>query len=148
VKHVWSVRVRAESRQESRIFARNHAFRVGPPLSFEPEDALPSALEHLIGALAADLIGTLLTYARRRRIEVEAAELSLNCTLENPLVHLGVRGEDGSPAIEEISGVLYVCTFADLPDVDALWQEALQRAPIYNTLAKACRVSVRLVITG
>jgi hypothetical protein len=104
VKHVWSVRVRAESRQASRIHARNHTFRVGPPLSFEPTDDLPSALEHLLGALAADLLGTLYTFARRRRLPIDSAELVLNATLENPLVHLGVIGEEGSPGLERVEG--------------------------------------------
>jgi uncharacterized OsmC-like protein len=143
VKHVWSVRVRAESRHASHVHARNHAFRVGPPLSFEPKDEIPSALEHLLGALAADLLGTLFLYARRRRIPVDAAELVLNAALENPLVHLGVVGEEGSPALEEVSGTLYASIDASADDAEALWEETLRRAPVYQTLARAARIEIR-----
>jgi hypothetical protein len=141
------VRVRAESRQASRIHTRNHTFRVGPPLSFEPSDELPSALEHLLGALAADLLGTLYTYARRRRVAIDAAELALTASLHNPLVHLGVIGEEGSPGLERVDGTLYASTDADLDVADALWIEVLQWATIYNTLSKAADIRIRFQIT-
>ena len=146
MKHVWSVRVRAESRQASRIHARNHTFRVGPPLSFEPSDELPSALEHLLGALAADLLGTLYTYARRRRLPIDSAELVLNASLENPLVHLGVIGEEGSPGLERVEGKLYAALEAEPAAAQALWDEVLQRAPVYNTLKRAADIDIRFSV--
>lgn len=141
--YTWTARVRAESRKASRIHTRNHTFRVGPSLSFEPTDELPSALEHLIGALAADLLHTFQMYARRARIPLDALELSLTCQLQNPLVHLGVIGEEGSAAIKIIEGTFYASADAEPEVMRRLWQETLQRAPIYATLAKACDVAIR-----
>ncbi len=148
MKHVWSVRVRAESRHASRVHARNHSFRVGPALSFEPKDELPSALEHLLGALAADLLGTLLTFARRRRVPIDASEIVLNCSLENPLVHLGVVGEEGWAGIGSIDGILYASTDAEPASLEALWAEVQLRAPVYNTLSRAASVNIRFVPTA
>jgi hypothetical protein len=145
--YTWTARVRAESRKASRIHTRNHTFRVGPSLSFEPTDELPSALEHLLGALAADLLHTFQVYARRARIPIDALELSLTCRLENPLVHLGVLGEEGSPRLEAIEGVFYASADAGAEALDRLWQETLKRAPIYATLERACPLTIRFAPT-
>jgi hypothetical protein len=99
--------------------------------------------------LAADLLTTFQTFARRRRIPVDAAELSLNCRLENPLVHLGVIGEEGSPAIEAIDGVFYVSADAPSDDaLDAVWQETVLRSPIYATLSRAAKLNIRFQPTA
>jgi hypothetical protein len=143
------VRVRTESRKAASVLARNHSFRVGPALSFEPLDELPSALEHLLGALSADLLTTFLTVARQCRVAVDATELVLTCRLENPLVHLGVIGEEGTPAIESIDGVFYVS--ADAPSDDELvqaWRQTLSRSPIFTTLNRAARLDIRFQPTA
>jgi len=146
VKHEWSVRVRTDSTSGLTASARNHTWRVGEPISFAPKDDLPSALELAVGALAADLIGSLRRICRLQRIEVDQVELSLRWTLDNPLTTVGVVGEDGSPAISQIDGVLYVASF-DNEAIEAAWAMALQRSPLYNTLDKAVDISLRLSIT-
>ena len=147
--YTWSVRVRAESRKASRALARNHSFRVGAGLSFEPSDELPSALEHLLAALASDLLTTFQTFARRRRIIVDNAEISLNCHLENPLVHLGVIGEEGTPAVKTIQGVMYVSAEAKSDeDLTDAWDETLLRSPIYATLSRAASIDIRFQPTA
>ena len=145
----WSVRVRTESRKAACVLARNHSFRVGPALSFEPSDELPSALEHLLGALAADLLTTFLTVSRQCRVAVDATELVLTCRLDNALVHLGVLGEEGTPAIESIEGVFYVS--AEAPSDDDLhlaWRQTLSRSPIFATLSRAARLDIRFQPTA
>ncbi len=98
----------------------------------------------MLGAFAADLTGTVEMVARRRRVVLDATELSLTCHLENPLVHLGVVGEEGSPRVRLIEGTLYLSTDAEPEEVGALWQECLLRSPLYNTLKDAAQVSLRL----
>jgi hypothetical protein len=127
--------------------ARNHAFRVGPPLSFDTSDVLPSALEHLLGAFASDVLGTFQIYARRARLPIDALELSLTCLMENPLVHLGVVGEEGSPRIERLEGTVYVSSDAEPQELKRVWGESLARSPLYATLSRACDVALRLVPT-
>lgn len=131
------------------MLARNHAFRVGAALSFEASDDLPSALEHLIGALAADLLTTFAAIARQRRIIVDASELSLNCKLENPLVHLGVIGETGTPGIESIEGVFYVSAEAPSEeDLPKAWMDTQLRSPLFVTLSRSARLDIRFQPTA
>ena len=148
VSYSWSVRVRTESRKTACVLARNHSFRVGPALSFEPSDELPSGLELLLGALAADLLTTFLTVARQLRVAVDATELVLTCRLDNPLVHLGVIGEAGTPAIESIDGVFYVSAEAADSDLELTWARTLSRSPIFATLSRAARLEIRFQPTA
>jgi hypothetical protein len=147
VNTVWSVRVRAESRQEFTVLARNHAVRVGPALSFDTQDHLPSALEQFIGAYASDLLSGFQTFARRRRVPIDALEIVVECRLENPLVHLGVVGEEGSPRIERIEGSLYVSSDAAPAELEDLWEIVLDRSPLHATLARSVELAIRLVPT-
>jgi hypothetical protein len=146
VKHEWSVRVRTDSTQGLTASARNHAWRVGEPITFAPKDEFPSALEMAVGALAADLIGSLRRICRLKRIAFERAELSLRWTLDNPLSYVGVVGEGGHPGISQIEGVLYVSSL-DEDRMEGAWQEALTRSPLYNTFQKAAEIDLRLTVT-
>jgi hypothetical protein len=147
VNHVWSVRVRTEARQEFTVLARNHAFRVGPALTFDSQDRLPSALEQFVGALACDLLSTFQTFARRRRVRIDALECTLEFGLDNPLIHLDVVGEEGSPRIQRIEGAVYVSSDAEPDRLHEVWQETLLRSPLYTTLERATEMSLRLVPT-
>lgn len=144
---VWTVRVRADAQRAITVHARNHAFPVGDPLSFRPVDDLPSSLELLLGALSADLIGTFRALAQKRRLFLDALEFTASCSLNNPLVHVGVIGEEGHPGIEQIEGTLYVAADADESLLDELWEETLRRSPLYHTLKGAAQMSLRLQIT-
>lgn len=144
---IWTVRVRADDDQTVTVHSRNLAFRIGDPVSFRPTDSHPSALEILLGALAADLIGTFRSVARRRRIIVDSVEISANATLNNPLAHIGVVGEEGEPSLKEVQGVLYVSSMSESEILHDVWSETLRRAPIYLTLSRAAELRFRLEIT-
>lgn len=146
MSHQWSVRVRTDSTPEITATARNHSWRLGEPISFSDKDPLPTSLEIAVSALAADVIGTLRRLCKLRRIEFDQAELAFNIHLENPLTYIGVVGEEGSPAIERIQGVLYVSS-GDEDEVQATWPDALARSPLYQTLTKAAALDLRLVVT-
>jgi len=146
VKHEWSVRVRTDSTKVPTATARNHSWQVGEPLTFAPKDDRPSALELAVGALAADLVGGLQRICRVRRIDFDQAEMSMRWTLDNPLTYVGVIGEEGSPAIAQIDGVLYVSS-SDEEAVQDAWKVALARSPLFNTFNKATVVSLRLTVT-
>jgi hypothetical protein len=144
---VWTVRVRADAQQAVTAHARNHAFPIGEPLTFRPVDDLPSALEMMLGAFAADLLGTFRALADRQRLSLDALECALTCTLNNPLIHVGVIGEEGHPGIERIEGTLYVAADAEEDTLHHLWQETLRRSPLYQTLQRAAELSLRLLVT-
>lgn len=146
MKHEWSVRVRTDSCLGLTASARNHSWRVGAPITFSPKDELPSALELAVGALAADLLGSLQRVCRLRRIAFDQAEFSLRFTLDNALTYVGVVGEEGHPGISNIDGVLYVaCAEEEL--IKEAWQEAMLRSPLLNTLQKAVDITLRLNVT-
>lgn len=144
---VWTVRVRADKDDAVSVHARNLAFRIGDAVSFRPTDNHPSALEVLLGALAADLIGTFRSAARRRRIQLDSVEMSANCTLHDPLAHIGVVGEEGDPSLKAIYGALYVSSDADSGTLEEVWREAICRSPIYLTLSRAVDLRIRLEVT-
>lgn len=144
---LWTVRVRADASQTLSVHARNHAFPVGEPLSFRPADACPSALELMLGAFAADLTATFRSLASQKRLPLDALEFAATCTLNNPLIHVGVIGETGHPGIERIEGTLYVSSDADETALNLLWDTTLIRSPLYNTLRHAIELSLRMLQT-
>ena len=144
---VWTVRVRADAPRTVTVHARNHAFSVGEPLSFRPTDTYPSAIELMLGAFAADLTATFRTFARQQRVTLDAIEFSASCSLNNPLMHIGVFGEEGHPGLERIDGTLYVSSDADEAILAALWKTTLARSPLYNTLCSVVEISLRMQAT-
>ena len=145
---VWTVRVRADAPRTVTVHARNHAFSVGDSLSFRPADDHPSAIELMLGAFAADLTLTFRALARKQRLTLDALEFSATCTLNNPLIHVGVIGEEGHPGLERVEGTLYVSADAEAEILTALWEETLRRSPLYTTLLKATTLSLRLQPTA
>lgn len=144
----WTVRVHTDASRAVTVHARNHVFSVGDPLSFRPSDSYPCAIELVLGAFAADLTQTFRSLARKQRLFLDALEFSATCTLNNPLIHVGVIGETGHPGLERIEGTLYVSADAEEEILTALWNETLQRSPLYNTLANAVELSLRLQPTA
>ncbi len=145
---VWTVRVRTEAPRTVVVHARNHAFSIGEPLSFRPTDDHPSALEMMLGAFAADLTATFRSLASKQRLPLDALEFSASCTLNNPLIYVGVQGEEGHPGLQRIEGTLYVSSDAEEADLMALWKTTLERSPLYNTLRGAVELSLRMQPTG
>ncbi|MFN8423944.1 MAG: OsmC family protein [Anaerolineae bacterium] len=143
----WTVRVRADGPDDATAHVRQHTLRVGAAAGFDAEAPLPSAVETLIGALGADLLSTFGAAARRARVPLDALEIVLTGALDNPLVHLGVIGEEGSPRIAAIDGTLYVACDAAVDDIERLWDTARARSPLYATLGRSVALNVRLCPT-
>ncbi len=139
----WRARLRWEEGMRGRLFCRNHSFDVGQPLSFDTQDAAPSALEYLLGALGGCLGVGFAWRLRRAGIEVANLELSLAAQPENVLVFLGIE-EQGSPGLQSIEGTLYVdAPGADDARIDEIWLETLRRSPVANSLLHGCRLNIR-----
>ena len=142
--YTWTVRVERVGENEAKAYSRNHAFVIGEQASFRETDPQPSAVEYLLGALGGDLVRGFQVQAVRRRVAVDALELMLSGRLNNPLAHLGVVGEAGHPGLESIRGTLYVSADADPSALEEMWQAALDRSPLFNTLRRCVAVSVEL----
>src|SRR5262245_41579159 len=101
-QHTWTLRVASGGGPSAKVYARRHTFEVGAPVSFDRDYGQVSALEHLLGAVGADLVNGFVALARRKRLEVDRVEARVEGRLGNPLVALGVVGERGDPGLERI----------------------------------------------
>lgn len=131
----WTVRVSATDGMQARAFARNHAFTIGQPASFDTEDAAPSAIEYLLAALAACLAVGMRWRATRRGVEVWHLEVTLRARAENILVFLGIENE-GHPGLAGVTGRLFVDADADDVTLTELWNETLTGSPVAQSIVR------------
>jgi len=143
---VWSVRVRPGSDGQAVASARSNLFTLCGQASFKDTDPYPSAVEYLLGILGGDLLTGFAAQAKRLGVLLYALEVTISGSLANPLVHLGVIGEEGHPGFEAISGTLYVSADAEEEELQSVWQEALKRSPLVNTLQRAVTLSLALQV--
>ena len=143
----WGVRVRAIAAGGTTAYARSHAFEVGAALPFDVEGSRVTALEYLLGALGGDLIGGFRTLARQRRLAIDEIEATVDATLDNPLTHLGVVGEEGHPGLERVAIRVHVATLEPEDAVREVWDEAMRRSPLVRTLGGAVQIEVVMTVT-
>lgn len=141
----WSVRVRDEQDLSAKVHSRNHSYIVGQPADFSPKVNAPSAIDYLLGSLAACLTVGFKAQASRRNIQIDNLELSLKGGLENVLYHLELE-QEGSPKINQITGTFYVSSPESEEVLQDLWRHTLDRSPIYQTLKTAVPIEIRLAI--
>jgi len=143
---VWRARVSADVDARASVFVRKHSFVVGRPLDFDVEADAVSAVEHLLGALGADVLNGFRAEAHRRRLRVDRAEATVEGRLDNPLTHLRVVGETGHPGLGEAR----VKVYASSPDPEdalrAAWMDSLERSPLVRTLRPTVELELDLQI--
>ncbi len=125
---------------------RKRGFEVGAPLSFDSAYDGVTAVEQLLGAMGADLVNGLLARAKKRRVEIDSAEATVEATLNNPLMYLDVVGEQGTTAIERVVARVYINTFAQESEIQELWAAMLERSPLVNTLKQAVKLDLSFKI--
>jgi hypothetical protein len=141
----WVVRVSWQAQARSTVYARNNSFSVERQASFKEADDQPAALEYLLGALGSDLIAGLVSELNRARIVLDALEISLAARLNNPLIFVGVIGEQtGHPGLETIEGKIYITAEADAAMLLKIWEATLARSPIFNTLQRCSGLTLNL----
>lgn len=138
----WTLRVTAMRPSGSTVHVRKHSFTAGAPISFDTEYGAITAMEYLLGALGADLVGGVQAVARRRRVEVDEVEVLVHGVLHNPMVYLRVVGEAGDAGIRAIEARVYISSLDDEARVRAVWTEVLETSPIVNTLTKAVKLDL------
>lgn len=132
----WSLRARWLEGEQASVYTRNLSFNVEQQASFKENATHPSAVEYLLGALASDLLTGFATQATRQGVELDALEARVSGYLSNPLVYLGVVGDEGHPGFEEIECQLYITAEADEATLQQIWQTVQRRAPVLNTLRR------------
>jgi hypothetical protein len=143
---VWSVRVRPGPAGQAVASARSNLFTLCGQASFKDSDPYPSAVEYLLGILGGDLLAGFTTQAERLGVPLYALEATVSGHLNNPLVFLGVIGEEGHPGFEAIHGTLYVSADAEEPELQSVWSETLRRSPLVNTLKRAAALTLVLQV--
>lgn len=140
----WRARARSVGHQHSRVYARNFSFDVGQPASFEEKDSHPSAVEYLLGAVAASLTTGFASECAKAGLEVDDIEISISTRLHNILAHLGL--EEGDPSCKDIEIKCFASTFDDEAAVRKIWADTLNRSPLVATLLKGTNLDIRLSI--
>jgi OsmC-like protein len=142
----WDVRIRQEGTESASVSVRNHSFRVGPAVVFDPEASRISALEYVLGAVGADIVASFSAAARRCRLEIDQVEASVQGTLQNPLTYLGVVGEEGHPGLNRIKVRVYISSASPADAIERAWKESLTRSPLAQTFKEFMEVSYKLLL--
>jgi hypothetical protein len=142
----WSVRVSARDQNSVAVYARKKRFDVGSPLAFDVEEEGTSAFEYMLGAIGADLVAGMKELCHRRRLEVDNVEAFVVGELDNALAHLGVVGEEGHPGLSSLAVKVFVETLEEEDDIRKVWDEMLERSPLYRTFSSIARFDMRLQI--
>ncbi len=142
----WSVRVRGLNGLTAQAYARNHSLMVGQAADFGASVEAPSGIDLLLASLGSDLVVGLKAAASQAQIELDEVECSLRANLVNVLFHMGLES-DGDPSVEQIGGVIYVATTEDEETVKLIWQQVLERSPLYQTLKRGTKIDLRIEIT-
>jgi len=145
--HRFSVRANSRESGGARVYVRRRHFDIGAPLSFDVEYPCITALESLLGAVAGDLISGMTDLARKRRLHVVQVEALVQAELQNPLVSLGVVGEEGHPGIDSLQVKIYADTPESEESMHELWEEVKRRSPLWHTFRSLVRFDVQLIIT-
>lgn len=143
--YAWRVRARWTGGMRAKVFARNHSWSTGQPASFDTEDAVPSAIEQLLGAVASCLVVGFQWRASKEGIAIDDLEVSLSARAENILTFLGVEDE-GSPGLSRVEGKFYVRSDGDEERLEQLWEETVRRSPVTQTLLGEAVVEIEFKV--
>jgi uncharacterized OsmC-like protein/TusA-related sulfurtransferase len=141
----WSVRIQGSKDLSAKIHSRNHTFMAGQPADFSPKVNAPSAIDYLLGALGSCLSVGFKAQASRRNIEIDHMEVTLKAGLENVLFHLEIEDE-GSPKVNQIKGTFYVSSPEPEENLEKLWENTLERSPVYQTLKGTVKIDIQFSI--
>jgi TusA-related sulfurtransferase/uncharacterized OsmC-like protein len=142
-RFAWKVRVRWTEGMKARAFVRNHAFDIGQPASFDTEDVAPSAIEHLLAALAGCLAVGFQWRASKANVQIFNLEVSASATADNILVFLGVE-DQGHPGLARVEGHLFVDADATPARLQEIWDDTCARSPLLASLTRCVPVSIDL----
>ena len=81
-----TVRVTAADPEVARVSTRRNQFAVGRPLELDETSPRISALEYVIGAIAAEVVNGLRQFASRHRVDLDRVEAVATGELDNSLM--------------------------------------------------------------
>jgi uncharacterized OsmC-like protein len=133
-------RVRWLDRLKFRAYVRNHQFEVDEPTQLAGDNANPTSMEYVLGALGTCLATGFVFNATQRGIAIANLEVALESTQENYLVFLGLDSER-HPGFDQVTAKLYVQADADPALLRELWEHTVQTSPVGNSLTRAVTVT-------
>lgn len=139
----WQCRVRWTVGSQCKVYCRNHSWEVGQPASFDVEDAAPSAVEYVLGALGACLAMGFQIHASRQGVLIDNIEIALAGQIDNIFTFLGVE-QHGHSGFRVLTGTLYVRADADEEVLQHIWRQTLAVSPVTNTLARPMSLDIKL----
>jgi hypothetical protein len=142
--YTWTVRGSSADGGVTRLYVGRNSFSAGPAVSFRPDEPLPSAVDYLLGALTAEMVGNFASCLRERSVDFDAVECRIAGQLEDPLASIGVVGAKGGPAMRAITGTVYVSADADGCVLKDAWCTALSRSAVYCTLQRCVSLSIEM----
>jgi hypothetical protein len=142
-----SLRVTAPGPAEARVTVGRRQFSIGRPVEFDDASPHVAAVEYALGAIGGELVNGLREFARRRRLPIDAVEALVTGELQDGLGYLEVIGETGRPRIRRIAIRLFVASVDDNA-TRALFNEMIDRLPLFSTLREAVDLDVELVLTS
>jgi len=133
-------RIRWLDRLKFRAYVRNHQFEVDEPTQLAGDNANPTSMEYVLGALGTCLATGFVFNATQRGIAIANLEVALESTQENYLVFLGLDSER-HPGFNQVTAKLYVQADADPAVLRELWEHTVQTSPVGNSLTRAVTVT-------
>lgn len=140
----WSTRARLDSNRV-KIYARNHTIFGGLSTDVSPNVESLGGVDLFLASLSSCLMNQMKSIAAKRKILIDAMELTLKANLDNILVAMDMDN-DGSPSIKQIRGTLYITSPAKEEDILNLWKDTLKHSAIYCTVIKSVPISIQLNI--
>ncbi|MEZ6096429.1 MAG: hypothetical protein R3C03_19740 [Pirellulaceae bacterium] len=141
------VSVRAKSKAlpaPVQVFARSSQFTVEQPWSFDPQEPSTTGAERLLGILVGEIIHIFQKLAAEKRLDIDQIEGTASCVLNDTLRFLGVIGVEGEPAYENFSIKVFISSPEDANKLEAIWNEAVHRAPLVRTMRRSTTVDLQL----
>ncbi|MCD8511551.1 MAG: OsmC family protein [Bacillus sp. (in: Bacteria)] len=129
----WVVRTSSGQGLTAKIHSRNHSFTAGQPAEFSAKVEAPSAVDYLLASLSSCLLVGFKSHGSRRNVVIDHMELTLKGKLDNVLYHMELE-DTGSSRITEIKGSFYITSPNEEEELKAVWENTLERSPIYQTL--------------
>lgn len=146
-RFTWNLRISSNREDQASVFVRQHAFRIGAPIHFDKAYSHITALEYVLGAIAADIVTGLQAIARKRRVEVDQVEAVVEGELNNALTYLSVIGEQGHPGLQRVGIKVYISSLATEERIHQVWEETLAHSPMVHTFKDAIDLQLEFQVT-
>ena len=134
-----AARVRWVERLKFRAYVRNHTFEVDEPSHLAGEDASPTSMEYVLGALGTCLATGFVFNATQRGISIRNLEVALESAQDNYFTFLGLAA-DGHPGFDEVAVKLYVQADAEEAVIREVWEHTVRTAPVGNSLGRSVTI--------